>query len=85
MVRHCSRASSPYLDVCPCPKVDNRPTGPELAYAPGNWPFVVQLFPSPDTGRTDTVTGRVLTPITGPAIDLLTGPVRGPSTSSPVP
>ncbi len=32
VVRHCSRRPSPYLDVCPCPKVDN------LAQAP-NWPM----------------------------------------------
>src|SRR6201999_4384578 len=37
---HCSRASSPYPDVCPCPKVDNRPRGPQSAYASGKWLFV---------------------------------------------
>ena len=42
VLRHCSRASSPYPDVCPCPKVDNRLRGRQLAYAPGKWLFVGQ-------------------------------------------
>lgn len=33
---HCSRASSPYPDVCPCPMVGNRIGARQLAYAPGN-------------------------------------------------
>ncbi|GFH38945.1 hypothetical protein SCWH03_52080 [Streptomyces pacificus] len=36
MLCHCSRASSPYPDVCPCPKVGNLIGARQLAYAPGN-------------------------------------------------
>lgn len=61
VLRHCSRASSPYPDVCPRPKVDNRPQGPQLAYAPGNWPFVGQVFIS-GHGRSGRVTDRVRDP-----------------------
>lgn len=45
VLRHRSRASSPYRDVCPCLMVGNRPSVSQLAYAPGNWPFDGQLCP----------------------------------------